>query len=118
MVEQVVVESKPLLPEGKPQAALSPAKDGRQVSVVWLPLAALFGALCTLAVVSVALSGPNGWWLGVQTCRRHSQQTACEELCPCRICEATQRAACCNGAKNGRGDILNSPTHFAPLRVW
>ncbi|KAL4421416.1 hypothetical protein ABPG75_010707 [Micractinium tetrahymenae] len=63
MVEHVVIESKPLLPEGKPQAGISAAKDSWRVSAAWLPLAALFGALCTLAVASVALSGPNGWWL-------------------------------------------------------
>lgn len=68
MIEQIVVESKPLLRESKSQAAtLSAARVEWRLSAAWLPFAALFGAFCTLAVVSVALSGPTGWWLGAQS---------------------------------------------------
>lgn len=93
------MESKPLLPEDKVQAALSakaPAKDGWSVSAAWLPLAALFGALCTLAVVSAALSGPNGWWLGAQARHRRCQHATqrLENLRPCCVKPAVMGNRC------------------------
>jgi len=69
MVEQVVVEAKALLGD-KHGAGHGGHGSSRKdlhnfsMSASWLPMAALFGAFCTLAVVAVAMNGPNGWWLG------------------------------------------------------
>lgn len=64
MVESVVVESKPLLTEGKPKARPTHLSEpGWRLSAAWLPVAAIFGALCTLAVIAVPPGGNNGWWL-------------------------------------------------------